>query len=134
MRFAAIDLCLRTYQIEKAFELFDIKTGMIPVKSDTNKATKLRVQLTWDQEGADGESEWLNGILRCGYRSFSDDVDAMVKGILTSSLGGLKLPMMSLSLESFSIGNAAPFFNEMRVLPTRRCFKRNILLALQFFW
>ncbi len=133
LRFAAIDLCLRTYQIEKAFELFDIKTGMIPVKSDTNKATKLRVQLTWDQEGADGESEWLNGILRSSYRCFAADVDSMVREKLTSSFKGLKLPMMSLSLESFSIGNAAPFFNEMRVLTTRRYFNLTTSLAWRFF-
>ena len=121
--------------MEQAFQVYDRKTMMKAIKCDTTrKGTKLRVQLSWDQDGADGESEWLNGILRCGYRSFADDVDAMVKGILTSSLSGLKLPMMSLSLESFSIGNAAPFFNEMRVLPTRRCFKRNTLLALQYLW
>ena len=102
---------------------------MIPVKSDTNKATKLRVQLTWDQEGADGESEWLNGILRSSYRCFAADVDSMVREKLTSSFKGLKLPMMSLSLESFSIGNAAPFFNEMRVLTTRRYFNLTTSLA-----
>ena len=123
-----------TNQIEKSFELYDKSSGMKPIKCDiTKKATKLRVQVTWDQEGTDGESEWLNGIIRSGYRCFGADVDAMVKGILTSSLGWLKLPMMSLSLESFSIGNAAPFFNEMRVLTTRRCFNWNTSLACQFF-
>ena len=134
LRFAAIDLCLCTYQIEKAFELFDIKSGMIPVKSDTMKASKLRVQLTWDQEGADGESEWLNGILRSSYRCFAADVDSMVREKLTASFKGLKLSIMSLSLQSFSIGNAAPFFNEMRILTTRRCFNWTTSLACQFLF
>ena len=117
----APDKCLCTYQIEKAFELYDKSTGMKPIKCElTNKATKLRVQLTWDQEGTDGESEWLNGIIRSGYRCFGADVDAMVKGKLTSAFSGLKLPMMSLRLEHMSIGNSSPFFNELRVLTTRR--------------
>lgn len=93
----------------------------MPVKCDTTrKPTKLRLQLSWDTDGAAGESEWLNGILRNGYRCFAPDVDAMVRAQLTAAFNGLKLPVVTLKLESFSIGNEAPFFNELRLLPTRR--------------
>ena len=70
-----------TYQIEKSFELYDKSTGMKPIKCDiTKKTAKLHVQVTWDQKGTDGESEWLNGIIRSGYRCFGADVDTMLKG------------------------------------------------------
>ena len=95
---------------------------MMPVKcSTTKRPTKLRLQLSWDNDvSGGGESEWLNGILRNGYRCFAQDVDDMVRGILTKTFAGLKLPVVTMQLESFSIGDEAPFFNELRLLPTRR--------------
>jgi hypothetical protein len=75
---------------------------------------------TWDNDKGGGDSEWLNGILRDGYRCFGKDVDDMVRAALTTAFAGIKLPVVSLALESFSIGDEAPYFNELRLLPTRR--------------
>jgi len=75
---------------------------------------------TWDTDlSGGGESEWLNGILRNGYRCFGKDVDDLVRAVLTTAFDGIKLPVVSLQLESFSIGDEAPYFNELRLLPTR---------------
>ena len=97
-------------------------SGLLPVRNGvTRNPTKLRVQLSWDTEGAEAESEWLNMILTKAYSCFKDDVDHMVDAKLKAAFGGLKLPAISLSLDSFSIGTSAPFFSELRILPTRRC-------------
>ncbi len=107
-------------QIEKAFELYD-SSGMMPIKNErTRKATKLRVMLSWDSDSGSADSEWLNGILRKGYRCFAKDVDTLVRAKLMAAFSGLKLPVLTLNLESFSIGEEAPYFNELRLLPTRR--------------
>ena len=120
---------MRIRQIEKNFEVFD--RNNMPVKCDTTrKGTKLRMQLSWDTEGASGESEWLNGILRNGYRCFAPDVDAMVRAQLTATFNGLKLPVVKMNLESFSIGDEAPFFAELRLLPTRRYLDWNLVAGL----
>ena len=92
----------------------------LKVKNDlTRKPTKLRLQISWEREGAAGESEWLNMILRKSYVCFAQDVDALVRSKLDEAFAGLQLPMVSLSLDSFSIGDSAPFFSELRLLPTR---------------
>jgi hypothetical protein len=107
-------------QIEKAFELYD-SSGMLPIKNErTRKASKLRVMLSWDSDSGNADSEWLNGILRKGYRCFAQDVDTLVRAKLMAAFSGLKLPVLTLNLESFSIGDEAPYFNELRLLPTRR--------------
>lgn len=119
-------------KMERAFEIYD-KTGMVPVKCHlTRKPTKLRLQISWDTDNGGGDSEWLNGILRKGYRCFAPDVDKKVKEVLTASFANLKLPVVTMQLESMSIGDEAPYFNELRILPTRSKFDLQLRAHLRW--
>ena len=91
-----------------------------PLPTAASYACMRFIKQTWDTDlSGGGESEWLNGILRNGYRCFGKDVDDLVRAALTTAFSGIKLPVVSLQLESFSIGDEAPYFNELSLLPTR---------------
>lgn len=124
-------------KLEKSFEVFD-RSG-IPVKNTTTrKPTKLRVCLSYDTEGSQGESEWLNGILRKGCRCLGEDVDAKVREEVSKVLATIpaKIPvigsLIALQLEHFSIGTEAPFLNELRLLPTRSA--KDVQLRANLRW
>lgn len=122
-------------KMDKSFDVLD--KGGQPVRNETSrKPTKLRLSLSFDTVGAQGESEWLNGLLRQGYRCFGQDVDAKVHDALTAALSNVKLPvigsLIALKVDYFSIGNEAPFLNELRLLSTRSA--TDIQLRAQLRW
>ena len=124
-------------KLEKNFEVFD-RSG-IPVKNTTTrKPTKLRVCLSYDTEGSQGESEWFNGILRKGWRCLGQDIDAKVRDAVTKVLATIpaKIPVvgsfLELQLDHFSIGTEAPYLNELRILPTRSA--KDVQLRANLRW
>ena len=122
-------------KIDKSFEVQD-KDGL-PVRNETSrKPTKLRLGLSYNTVGEQGESEWLNGLVRKGYRCFGQDVDAKLHEVLTAALSSVRLPvvgsLLALKADGVSIGSEAPFLNELRLLPTRSA--KDIQLRAQVRW
>lgn len=121
---------------EKEFDILGKEKALL--KDKNGKQSKLKVFYSFSESAMDAATdvgaEWLNGVLRKGFRLFGKTIDDQVKASMKTTFENLGpiTGVKKIELENFSIGRESPWIMEMKLLSTRS--DQDIQLMTRLRW